>query len=340
MDNSVLLDLRNLKKYYPVQKGFMRNVVGFVKAVDDVSFQVYQGETLGLVGESGCGKTTVARCILRAVEPTDGQVLFYVDGKMVDIIKMEKRELKIVRQNCQMIFQDPYSSLDPRQRVRDIIGEPLFVNGVARGKALEERVAQLMHAVGLPQEYMIRYPHAFSGGQRQRIGIARALALRPKLIICDEPVSALDVSVQAQILNLLKDLQDEFGLTYIFISHDLGVVRHVSDRVAVMYLGRLVEIASSRELFRRPRHPYSQALLAASPKPHPKYRDDLRILEGEVTHPPVGVTGCLFRDRCQFCCDSCTDDYPPLRDVGVEGEQHLVACHLADQLDLVAEAEN
>ena len=339
MASPILLDVQNLKKSYPVQKGFLKRVVGYVKAVDDVSFQVYQGETLGLVGESGCGKTTVARCILRAVEPTGGQTLFRVDNKMIDITRADKHELRTVRQNCQMIFQDPYSSLNPRKRARDIIGEPLFVNGVAQGKALDERVAQLMHAVGLPSEYMIRYPHAFSGGQRQRIGIARALALNPKLIICDEPVSALDVSVQAQILNLLKDLQDEFGLTYIFISHDLGVVRHISDRVAVMYLGRLVEIASSRELFRQPLHPYSRALLSASPKPHPKYRGKIKILEGEVTHPPVGVKGCLFQDRCSFCCDSCTDEYPPLHDVGVEGEQHLVACHLAEQLDLKDEIE-
>ncbi|MCE5258635.1 MAG: ATP-binding cassette domain-containing protein [Chloroflexi bacterium] len=337
MAGSVLLDVRNLKKSYPVQKGFLKRVVGYVRAVDDVSFQVNQGETLGLVGESGCGKTTVARCILRAVEPSAGQTFFRVDDKMIDITKADKRELRIVRQNCQMIFQDPYSSLNPRKRVRDIIGEPLFVNGVALGKALDERVAQLMHAVGLPSEYMIRYPHAFSGGQRQRIGIARALALNPKLIICDEPVSALDVSVQAQMLNLLKDLQDEFGLTYIFISHDLGVVRHVSDRVAVMYLGRLVEIASSRELFRRPLHPYSQALLAAAPKPHPKYRGEIKVLEGEVTNPPVGVKGCLFRDRCPSCCDSCAEEYPPLRNVGSEAEPHLVACHLADQPDPVEE---
>ncbi len=333
-DDSVLLDVRNLRKYFSVQKGFLKRVVGVVKAVDDVSFRVRQGETLGLVGESGCGKTTVARSILRAIEPTAGQVLFPINGKMLDIIQASKKELRLARQNCQMVFQDPYASLNPRQRVRDIIGEPLLVNGIARGKALEERVGQLMHAVGLPPDYMVRYPHAFSGGQRQRIGVARALALNPKLIICDEPVSALDVSVQAQILNLLKDLQDEFGLTYVFISHDLGVVQHVSDRVAVMYLGRLVEIAPSEAFFASPKHPYSHALLAASPKPHPKYRGQLRVLEGEVFSPPVGAKGCLFYDRCVYRDSICQESVPPLRDMaGETGAEHLVACHFADEVN-------
>jgi peptide/nickel transport system ATP-binding protein len=308
-------------------------VIGTVKAVDDVDFAISRGETLGLVGESGCGKTTVAKSILRAIEPTAGQILFYDDGATVDIAGLEQTELKKVRRNIQMIFQDPYSSLNPRQRVRDIIGEPLYVNGVAKGKELEGRVSQLMASVGLRPEYMIRYPHAFSGGQRQRIGIARALALNPKLIICDEPVSALDVSIQAQILNLLKDLQDQFGLTYLFISHDLGVVQHISDRVAVMYIGRLVEIAPTQELYKRPRHPYTEALLSASPKPHPKYRGKSRILSGEVPDPSYQSTGCYFYQRCSYRQAICAQGYPPLR--GVEaGGQHLAACHLADALTL------
>lgn len=330
-DRSVLLDVQHLKKYFPVQKGFMKRVVGTVKAVDDVSFSVYQGETLGLVGESGCGKTTVARSILRAVEPTDGQILLHTDDGVLDITKADKAGLREARLECQMVFQDPYSSLNPRKRVREIIGEPLMVNGIARGKKLEERVAKVMHSVGLPSEYMVRYPHAFSGGQRQRIGVARALALDPKLILCDEPVSALDVSVQAQILNLLKDLQDEYGLTYVFISHDLGVVQHVSDRVAVMYLGRLVELTDAKTLFSSPCHPYTQALLAASPKPHPKYRDKMEILEGEVTAPPADAKGCLFRDRCPQCGDECAEVAPTMVDIGEDGNVHLVACNRAQK---------
>ena len=293
MDSSspTLLEVRNLRKYFPLTKGLLRKVVGTVKAVDDVNFVIGRGETLGLVGESGCGKTTVAKSILRAIQPTTGEILFQDDGGVVDLTRLEQEELKKARRNIQMIFQDPFSSLNPRQRVRDIIGEPLYVNSVAKGKALEARVSELMAAVGLRPEYMIRYPHAFSGGQRQRIGVARALALNPKLIICDEPVSALDVSIQAQILNLLKDLQDQYGLTYLFISHDLGVVQHISDRVAVMYLGRLVEIAPTRELFKRPQHPYTEALLSASPKPHPKYRGRTRIITSEVPDPSYQATG-------------------------------------------------
>ncbi|NLV74044.1 MAG: ATP-binding cassette domain-containing protein [Chloroflexi bacterium] len=328
MDSSVLLDVQHLRKNYPVQKGFLKRVVGYVRAVDDVSFQVFQGETLGLVGESGCGKTTVARCILRAVEPTSGKVLFRVGDKEIDVTTADKHALATVRQNCQMIFQDPYASLNPRKRVRDIIGEPLRVNTPMPESEHEARIAYLMKAVGLPSEYMIRYPHAFSGGQRQRIGIARALALNPKLIICDEPVSALDVSVQAQILNLLKDLQDEFGLTYVFISHDLGVVRHVSDRVAVMYLGRLVEIADSQTLFSQPMHPYSRALLGASPRPHPKYRGTVKVLDGEVTHPPMDAEGCLFRDRCPEACAACSEGTPTLYNMGSDTNPHYVACSM------------
>ncbi len=332
-DKQPLLEVRNLKKHFQLTKGFLRRVVGTVKAVDDVSFTVNPGETLGLVGESGCGKTTVAKSILRAIQPTSGEVLFRDNGQVVDVAKLEKEELKRARRNIQLIFQDPYSSLNPRQRVRDIIGEPLLVNDVARGKELEARVSQLMEAVGLRPEYMIRYPHAFSGGQRQRIGIARALALNPKLVICDEPVSALDVSIQAQILNLLNDLQDELGLTYLFISHDLGVVQHICDRVAVMYIGRIVEVAPTKALFKTPQHPYTEALLSASPKPHPRYRNKARILTGEVPDPSFATSGCYFYQRCSYRRELCATVYPPLQPIDEQG-QHLVACHFAQEITL------
>jgi len=332
-DKQPLLEVRHLKKHFQLTKGFLRRVVGTVKAVDDVSFTVNPGETLGLVGESGCGKTTVAKSILRAIQPTSGEVLFRDNGQVVDVAKLEKEELKRARRNIQLIFQDPYSSLNPRQRVRDIIGEPLLVNNVARGKELEARVSQLMEAVGLRPEYMIRYPHAFSGGQRQRIGIARALALNPKLVICDEPVSALDVSIQAQILNLLNDLQDGLGLTYLFISHDLGVVQHICDRVAVMYIGRIVEVAPTKALFKTPQHPYTEALLSASPKPHPRYRGKARLLTGEVPNPSFTTTGCYFYQRCAYRQELCATVYPPLQPVDEQG-QHLVACHFAKEITL------
>ena len=298
--NGALLSVKHLKKYFLLQKGMLKRVIGTIKAVDDVTFTIQAGETLGLVGESGCGKTTAGRAILRAVEPTSGEVLFHDGQQYVDIALLEKPELKRIRRNIQMIFQDPYSSLNPRQRVRDIIGEPLLVNKVAKGKELEQRVKELMAAVGLRSEYMIRYPHAFSGGQRQRIGIARALALNPKLIVCDEPVSALDVSIQAQSLNLLRDLQDEFNLTYFFISHDLGVIEHICDRVAVMYVGKIVEIAPTRKIFKNPCPPYTEALLSAVPKPHPKHRGKVKILRGEVPDPLSTPPGCYFHPRCRY----------------------------------------
>jgi peptide/nickel transport system ATP-binding protein len=332
-ERQTLLEVRNLKKHYPLTKGFLRRVVGMVRAVDDVSFSIATGETLGLVGESGCGKTTVAKSVLRAVEPSSGEILFRVQEGFVDITKLEKEDLKKVRRNIQLIFQDPFSSLNPRQRVRDIIGEPLLVNGVAKGKALENRVGELMAAVGLRPEYMIRYPHAFSGGQRQRIGLARALALNPKLIVCDEPVSALDVSIQAQILNLLNDLQDDLGLTYLFISHDLGVVQHICDRVAVMYLGRLVEMAPTASLFHRPCHPYTEALLGASPKPHPKYRGKSRILAGEIPDSSFTSSGCYFYPRCAYRQQICADQNPELQVVDEHGT-HFSACHFAKELHL------
>jgi len=336
MSNNILLEVKGLKKYFPIQKGFWRKKgVKYVKAVDNINFYIKEGETLGLVGESGSGKTTTGRAILRAIEPTEGQVLFNMNGSTIDIGKLNKKELKQTRKHMQMIFQDPYSSLNPRMTVKEIIGEPLLVNKIARGKELEDRVAELMKAVGLRPEYMIRYPHAFSGGQRQRIGIARALSLNPKLVACDEPVSALDVSIQAQTLNLLQDLQEQFNLTYLFISHDLGVVEHISDRVAVMYVGRIVEITETEELFKNPKHPYTEALLAAVPKPDPKYREAGKLLSGEVADPLNPPSGCYFNPRCPYAKDICKQEYPSLVNVGKNGQDHFVACHFADALNLV-----
>ena len=330
----VLLEVKGLKKYYPIQKGFLKKVVGHLRAVDDVTFLINEGQTLGLVGESGCGKTTVAKSVVRAVDPTEGEILVQENGHAIDVAQLQGSELKRARRNIQMIFQDPNSSLNPRQRVRDIIGEPLYVNGVAKGKALEKRVSQLIDAVGLLPDHAIRYPHAFSGGQRQRIGIARALALNPKLIVCDEPTSALDVSIQAQILNLLKDLQEEFHLTYLFISHDLGVVQHISDRVAVMYLGKLVEVAQTRQLFKQPRHPYTEALLSVSPKPHPRYRGQIQILSGEVPDLSQERAGCYFASRCPYAQPVCVAEAPPLRQVNDSQGEHLAACHFSESLAL------
>ncbi|RLE32587.1 peptide ABC transporter ATP-binding protein, partial [Candidatus Acetothermia bacterium] len=296
----VLLEVRGLKKYFPVRRGVFRRIVGWVKAVDDVDFFIQEGETLGLVGESGCGKTTTGRTILRLIEPTAGEILFRSQrlGRVVDIAKMKPREMKPLRREMQIIFQDPYSSLNPRMTVGDIVGEPLVVHRVARGKEKERRVAELLQAVGLKPEHMRRYPHEFSGGQRQRIGIARALALDPQLIVCDEPVSALDVSIQAQVLNLLEDLQDEFHLTYLFIAHDLSVVKHISDRVAVMYLGKIVELAETEELFTHPMHPYTEALLSAVPIPDPDYKKERILLQGDVPSPINPPSGCYFHPRC------------------------------------------
>ncbi len=327
-----LLDVKHLRKYYPITKGLLRRVEGHVKAVDDVSFTIDEGETLGLVGESGCGKTTTGRCLLRAVEPTSGEVLFHrPDGKAVDVAKVDGAELKALRQDMQMIFQDPYSSLNPRWTLLDIVGEPLVAFGVAKGKALEERVADLLRRVGLRPEYLRRYPHAFSGGERQRIGIARALALRPKLVVADEPVSALDVSVRAQTLNLLADLQEELGLTYLFISHDLSVVQHSCDRVVVMYVGKVVEMAETDELYFNPKHPYTEALLSAVPKPDPDAQKQRIVLEGEVADPSNPPPGCPFHPRCRYAVDRCRAEAPQLRNVG---NNHWVSCHRATELNL------
>ncbi|MEZ4620810.1 MAG: dipeptide ABC transporter ATP-binding protein [Caldilineaceae bacterium] len=329
-----LLEVNHLKKYFPIRRGFFSRVVGHVKAVDDVSFSVRPGETLGLVGESGCGKTTTGRVILRALDPTDGQILFQSsDQGRVDIAELESQQMKRLRRNIQMVFQDPYSSLNPRMTLLQNVGEPLIVNSVATGKELEDRVAGLLRVVGLRPEYMNRYPHAFSGGQRQRIGIARALALNPQLVVLDEPVSALDVSVQAQILNLLQDLQQQFGLTYIFVAHDLSVVEHISDRVAVMYVGQIVESATTTELFVQPKHPYTEALLSAVPQPDPRQRSVPIVLEGDVADPANPPSGCYFHPRCRYNDGKrCVSELPELREIQ---PGHTVRCHYAEQLDLV-----
>src|SRR5437588_9552331 len=284
-DKSVILDVRGLKKYFPMRRGLLQKTVGLVKAVDDVTFFVNRGETLSLVGESGCGKTTTARCILRAITPTAGQVLLSDNGALVDVATVPKSRLRSLRRQMQMIFQDPFSSLNPRMTLLDIVGEPLFVHGVGNLQERTDRVVEILRLVGLRPEYMRRYPHAFSGGQRQRIGIARALALHPRLIVADEPVSALDVSVQAQILNLLLELQERLGLTYLFVAHDLSVVKHISDRVAVMYVGQMVELADTRTLFAQPMHPYTSALLGSIPEPNPRMRKKPAILQGDVADP-------------------------------------------------------
>ncbi len=330
----VLLQVDGLKMHFPIQRGFFASkTVGYVKAVDDVSFYIREGETLGLVGESGCGKTTTGRLILRAYNPTSGEVWFN-DRKLgrVNVVALDKQQLMQMRQNMQLIFQDPYSSLNPRMTLLEIVGEPLYVNNVAQGSELKDRVAELLRVVGLRPEYMTRYPHAFSGGQRQRIGVARALALHPQLVVCDEPVSALDVSVQAQILNLLQDLQSKFRLTYLFISHDLSVVEHISDRVAVMYVGKLVESAATTELYINPRHPYTEALLSSVPKPDPHLRTEPIVLPGEVADPSNPPSGCYFHPRCQYKIDRCATEEPSLREIAPD---HFVSCHRAEELRLM-----
>ena len=319
-NGEILLEVRNLRKYYPVTKGFIfQRQVGAVKAVDGLSFFIRRGETLGLVGESGSGKTTTGRVILRLQEPTTGEALF--EGR--DLFTLRKEELRRMRRNMQIIFQDPYSSLNPRMTVGDIIGEPLEIHNMARGREKVRRVQELLEVVGLSPYHANRYPHEFSGGQRQRIGIARALAVNPKLIIADEPVSALDVSIQAQVLNLLEELQKEFGLTYLFIAHDLSVVKHISDRIAVMYLGRIVELAPTDELFSNPQHPYTEALLSAVPIPDPEMRRERIILPGDVPSPINPPPGCPFHTRCLYAQPSCRVDVPPFEDIG---GGHYVAC--------------
>ncbi|MDJ0666132.1 MAG: dipeptide ABC transporter ATP-binding protein [Desulfobacterales bacterium] len=322
-----LLDARGLVKHYPIKGGVMLKEIAAVKAVDDVSLSIQRGETLGLVGESGCGKSTFGRAILRLEEPTAGEVWF--DGD--NILAYEREQLRALRQKMQIIFQDPFSSLNPRKPVASIIGEPLLIHGMKSRRERDARVLELLRVVGLRQEHMRRYPHMFSGGQRQRIGVARALALNPQLVVCDEAVSALDVSIQAQVLNLLKDLQEDFGLTYLFISHDLHVVEHISDRVAVMYLGKIVEIAASETIYAQPLHPYTQALLSASPMPDPTHRRKRIILKGDVPSPINPPPGCRFHTRCPFAEAICAEKEPALREVN---PGHQAACHFAGQVGL------
>lgn len=334
-----IIAVRNLVKHFPIEEGFLRRQVGLVKAVDDVSFDLLEGETLALVGESGCGKTTTSRCVIQALKPTAGQVLFQLDSAPpVDLTRIDKSALKAARRNIRMIYQDPYSSLNPRMTLLQIIGEPLVINRVVKGRAeLEERVAALLRMVRLDPGAMNRYPHAFSGGQRQRIAIARALSLSPKVVIADEAVSALDVSVQAQILNLLKELQQELGLTYLFVAHNLAVVKYAADRVAVMYAGKIVETAATEALYISPKHPYTEALLSAAPNPDPDTKERPRIvLMGEVADPGNLPSGCAFHPRCQYAQARCRQETPALVNVAAAGEPvHLAACHFAQDLTLV-----
>ena len=331
-----IMEVKNLKKYFPISEGLFRQVVSTVKAVDDVSLKIQRGETLGLVGESGCGKTTLGRCLVRLYKPQAGEILFNptegsARGEIIDLAKMSGKEILPYRRHFQMIFQDPYASLNPSRTIFDTISEPIRANHLYSGKELEERVIYLMKVVGLETRYLRRYPHAFSGGQRQRVGIARALATQPKLIVADEAISALDVSIQAQILNLLKDLQAEFGLSYLFVAHDLNVVRYISDRVSVMYVGRLVETATTNELFTHPLHPYTEALLSAVPISEP---DEVRhriILQGEIPNPASPPSGCYFHPRCQYANDICKQENPTWEEVR---PGHYAACHFAKTLNL------
>ena len=335
---NVLLEVKGLKKYFPIQKGLLRKTVGYVKAVDDLNFYVREGETLGLVGESGCGKSTAGRTILRLYEPTAGQVLFNSrtlagDGerKMVNLLDLSPQQMKTVRKEISMVFQDPVNSLNPRMTVSDIVAEPLTIHGLNIGAETEAIVIRLLERVGLRPDHLRRYPHEFSGGQRQRIGIARALSLNPQLIICDEPVSALDVSIQAQTLNLLQDLQQDFNLSYIFVAHDLSVVQHISDRVAVMYVGKIAEMASAEELYAHPLHPYTEALLSAVPKADPLYKSDRIVMQGDVADPSNPPSGCYFHPRCRYAEEVCKLKTPEFREIKPD---HFVACHRAEELTL------
>jgi peptide/nickel transport system ATP-binding protein len=337
--DNILLEVIGLKKYFPIQKGFRRKTVGYVKAVDDVSFFVREGETLGLVGESGCGKSTAGRTIIRLYEATAGQVFFKShslggegERQRVNILELPPDKLKIIRREISMVFQDPINSLNPRMTVSDIVAEPMVIHGQSMGPETEAIIVQLLQRVGLRPDHLRRYPHEFSGGQRQRIGIARALSLNPSLVICDEPVSALDVSIQAQTLNLLQDLQKDFNLSYIFVAHDLSVVQHISDRVAVMYVGKIAEIADAEELYATPLHPYTEALLSAVPKADPLYKSERIVAQGDVADPSNPPSGCYFHPRCRYAQDVCKLKAPEFRELKPD---HFVACHRAEELQLL-----
>ncbi|MDB5404735.1 MAG: oligopeptide/dipeptide transporter, ATPase subunit [Rhodopila sp.] len=327
-----VLDVKGLRKHFPIRRGLFGRTAGYVKAVDDVSFSIGKGETLSLVGESGCGKTTTSRCILRATDPSGGEIHFTTNtGEQIDVAALNRGGLRPLRRQMQMIFQDPFSSLNPRMTIAEIIGEPLLVNRIGDQRARNERVAELLDLVQLPRAYLNRFPHAFSGGQRQRIGIARALALNPSLIVADEPVSALDVSVQAQIVNLMLDLQDRLGMAYLFVAHDLSVVKHISHRVAVMYVGRIVEVAPTDSLFGSPRHPYTEALLSAVPVPDPRIRAQRIVLDGDVADPANPPSGCHFHPRCRYAIDRCRTETPSLTEIA---PGHAVRCLRAGELQL------
>ena len=329
-----LLEVENLKKYFPIREGVFQRVTRYIKAVDGVDFFINEEETLGLVGESGCGKSTTGRSIIKLFEPTAGSIRFHSEhyGRMVDLNQLSKKEMKEIRKEIQIVFQDPFSSLDSRMSVRDVIAEGFKIHNIGDRRERSERVEDLLNRVGLSSYQMNRYPHEFSGGQRQRIGVARALALNPNLIICDEPVSALDVSVQAQVLNLFQDLQDEFSFSYLFIAHDLSVIEHISDRVMVMYLGKIVEMAESDSLYKKPLHPYTEALMQAIPTPDANVSTTRVPLEGEVPDPSDPPSGCNFHPRCPYAKDKCSQEEPALNEMG--DNDRYVACHFADTLDL------
>ncbi len=326
-----IVEIKNLKKYFPITAGIFQRVIGHIKAVDDVSFVIPRGKTVGLVGESGCGKTTISKCILRAVDPTSGEIHLNTEDGSNNVADMREKDLRPLRREMQMIFQDPFSSLNPRMNLFDIVSEPLLLNGVKNRSERQDRVEELLSKVGLRPEYMVRFPHAFSGGQRQRIGIARALALNPSLIVCDEPVSGLDVSVQAQVINLLMDLQDELGLSYLFVSHDLSIVRQISDSIQVMYLGRLVENGTPDEIFSSPKHPYTEALISAVPQADPDVPKNHQTLIGEIPNPASPPTGCYFHPRCAYATDECKKTNP---DLTTDKSGRSFSCHNAKDIKL------
>ena len=340
MNNSILLDVVNLKKHFPIRTGVLKKITGHVKAVDDVSFQVFEGETLGLVGESGCGKTTTGRMILNLINPTDGTINFNSNiiktknKTNINILELSPTDLKKVRQEMQIIFQDPYSSLNPRMTVGSLISEPLVTHKKIQNKRdLKKRILEILNSVGLSDSHINRFPHEFSGGQRQRIGIARAIALSPKLIVADEPVSALDVSIQAQVINLLKSIQNELNISFLFIAHDLSVIKYISDRIAVMYLGKIVELCTKDELFNNPKHPYTEALISSIPIPNPKHKKNKIILEGDVPSPSNPPTGCHFHTRCKYAKNICRESIPFLKNINNKND-HYVSCHLSQELKL------